>query len=119
MFGEIFKEFRLKQGYTLRAYCRKFGRDPAYISRMERGKIAPPNDFKTLEAFALSLDLKENTEDWDNFFTIASISGGKIPIEIMSDERVLRKLPVLLRTAQGQKLSDEKLKELIELIKTA
>jgi len=118
MFGELFKELRLKQGYTLRAYCRKFGQDPAYISRLERGKIAPPTKFDILEKLALSVDLKENSDEWDNFFTSAFVSGGKIPNEIMSDEEVLRKLPVLLRTVQGQKLTDEKLNELIEIIRT-
>lgn len=119
IFGEVFKKLRLKMGYTLRSYCRTFDEDPAFISRMERGKIAPPLDLAELEKLALSVGLTENTEEWDNFFTVAAVSRGKIPNEIMSDKEVLDKLPILLRTIQGQKLSEEKLKQLVEIIKRA
>ncbi len=119
MFGELFKELRLNKGYTLRSYCRIFDKDPAYISRLERGKLPPPTDPTELEKLALSVGLEENTDEWDNFITVAVVSRGKIPNEIMSDKEVLDKLPILLRTIQGQKLSEEKLRQLIEIIKTS
>ncbi len=119
LFGKLFKELRLNGGYTLRSYCRTFKKDPAYISRLERGKVPPPSDPDEIETLALSHSLKENTDEWDNFFTLATVSSGKIPDEIMSDEDILDKLPILLRTIQGQTLSEEKLKKLVELIKEA
>lgn len=117
LFGELFKELRQKQGYTLREYCRTFEKDPGNISRIERGLLAPPAKEKELESLARSVGLKEHTEEWDDFFRVASISAGKIPKDIMSDEDVLRRLPVFLRTITGEKIDKEKMMALIEVIK--
>ena len=48
---------------------------------------------------------------------MATISAGRIPHDIMSDEEVLPHLPILLRTITGKKLTEDKLEALIELIK--
>ena len=119
MFGEFFKNLRQARGLTLREYCRTFDKDPAYISRMERGKIAPPINHQELEKLALSLGLQEDSEEWTEFFTLAAISAGRIPQEIMSDEEVLQHLPLLLRTITGKKLDKSQLESLVEVIKTA
>ena len=118
LFGELFKELRQKKGYTLREYCRTFGKDPGYMSKMERGKMSPPIKEIELVSLAHSVGLKENTEAWNNFFSTALISAGRIPQEIMSDEEVLKYLPVLLRTIKGEKLTEDKLDVLIEVIKS-
>ncbi|MBD3290786.1 hypothetical protein GF337_18410 [candidate division KSB1 bacterium] len=65
----------------------------------------------------MSLGLKEDSDERDDFFTVANVSSGRIPQEIMSDEEVLPHLPVLLRTIHGQKLTEDKLRSLIEIIK--
>lgn len=119
MFGELFKELRISKGYTLREYCRLFDKDPAFISRLERGKAAPPIKDKDLEELALSVGLKENTEEWTNFFSVAIVNAGRIPKEIMDNEEVLRHLPVFLRTLTGEKLTEDKLNSLIEVIKSS
>ena len=117
MFGELFKELRKKRGYTLREYCRTFAKDPGNISKMERGIIPPPTNHDELRKLALSLGLKEDSDEWDNFFTVANVSSGRIPQEIMSDEEVLSHLPIILRTIHGQKLTEDKLRSLIDIIK--
>ena len=116
-FGALFKGLRLKKGYTLREYCRTYDYDPAYISRIERGKTAPPLDSKALRRFALSLGLKENTNEFSDFVTLASVCAGRIPEDVMSDEELLGALPVLLRTTKGQQLTEDRLDALIEEIK--
>lgn len=50
---------------------------------------------------------------------MAIICAGRIPDSIMKDEEVLSKLPILLRTLEGQKLDETQLKNLIEAIKTS
>lgn len=117
IFGELFKQLRQKKGYTLRSYCRTFIKDPGNISKMERGLLPPPTNNAELRSMALSLGLKESTEDWNNFFTVAAVSVGRIPNEILSDAEVLPHLPILLRTITGQKISEDKLKQLVEIIK--
>ena len=119
MFGELFKELRLKNGYTLREYCRNSNLDPAYISRLERGKITPPNNEEKLVELAFSLGLERESEACRNFITVALVSAGRIPNEIMSDEEALKRLPIFLRTLKGEKLSEEQLGSLLEIIKKA
>ncbi|MFC1544589.1 helix-turn-helix domain-containing protein [Gemmatimonadota bacterium] len=119
MFGELLKELRQKQGYTLREYCRKFDQDPAYISRLERGKIAPPVKDDLLEKLARSFNFEEGSDDWKNFIRLALVSAGRIPDEIMSDEEALKHLPAFLRTLNGEKLTEEQLDTLIQVIKRA
>ncbi|MBN2290660.1 MAG: helix-turn-helix transcriptional regulator [Candidatus Glassbacteria bacterium] len=119
MFGELFKELRLKKGFTLREYCRESNLDPAYISRLERGKIPPPNNEKKLAEFALSLGLARESEEWRNFISVALVSAGRIPDDILSDEEVLKHVPVFLRTLKGEKLTEEQLDSLLEIIKKA
>jgi transcriptional regulator with XRE-family HTH domain len=119
LFGRLFKELRQKKGYTLREYCRLFQKDPGNMSKMERGLLPPPTATEELTELALSLGLRKNAEEWSNFFTVAVVSAGKIPKEIMSDEEVIQHLPILLRTMTGQKIDENKLKALIEMIKSA
>ena len=119
MFGELFKELRLKNGYTLRSYCRTFDEDPPYISRLERGLTAPPYSQEHLKKMALSFGLKKGSDEWKDFLMNASVSGGKIPESIMSDEKVLSQLPLLLRTIDGRKISGKNITKLIELIKNS
>jgi transcriptional regulator with XRE-family HTH domain len=118
MFGEFFKKLRKKNGYTLREYCRTFKKDPGNISKMERGLMNPPKNDEELKDMAYSLRIKENSSEWEQFFILASVSAGRIPTKIMSDEDVLNQLPIFLRTVTGKKLSKEKLEALIELIKS-
>jgi transcriptional regulator with XRE-family HTH domain len=119
MFGELFKELRHKTGQTLREYCRTHNQDPAYISRLERGKIAPPAKEEALANLAFSLGLQEGSEKWREFMSVAIVSAGRIPHEIMSDEEALKHLPVFLRTLQGEKLTTDQLNALIEVIKSS
>ena len=119
MFGKHFRELRLKQGQTLREYCRIHGHDPGFISRMERGMTQPPTNELALQKLAFSLGLKEGSEEWKEFISIAMVSAGKIPLDIMSDEEALQHLPAFLRTLKGEKLSEDQLDALIEVIKSS
>lgn len=119
MFGVLFKELRLKNGFTLRSYCRNFDEDPPYISRLERGLTAPPTSMEHLKKMALSFDLQEGSDEWEDFLMNASVSAGKIPESIMSNEEVLSHLPLLLRTVDGRKIGAKKIAKLIKLIKNS
>ncbi len=110
IFGGFFRLLRLNKKYTLRSYCKKFDKDPVFISKMERGKVAPPSDLNEL---AVSVGLEENSQDWDHFFTFAEISREYFLFEKMSDKEVVAKLPLLIS------LDKKKLDSFIELIKKA
>jgi len=116
-FGQMFKELRLKNGFTLRGFCQMFGKDPGNISKLERGVIPPTQDRDQLESFAAIFKLQPDTEEYEQFFLLAAIDAGKIPQAILNDKEVLSRLPVLFRTMTGQKVDGSKLDALIELIK--
>lgn len=115
-FGDFFREKRVESGLTLRSFCARFGFDPAYISRIERGLLTPPEDKDKLEGLAKALGLKEGSTNWVNFFDMAYLSKGKVPQDILEDGKSAKYLPLLFRTARGERLSKKKIKELVVLI---
>lgn len=117
-FGHFFREMRLKTGLSLRQFCMKHGLDPGNISRIERGIASPPQSREKLEEYASYLGIDKDSDDWLNFFDYAAAATGRIPHDVMSDEELVKKLPVVFRTLRGQKLSAEKLRELAESVRT-
>jgi len=63
--------------------------------------------------------LKRESDGWYEFFDLATAEAGRSPEELMSDEEVVKKLPILFRTLRGQKVDDADLKELIRKIRGA
>ncbi|MBI5374415.1 MAG: helix-turn-helix transcriptional regulator [Candidatus Schekmanbacteria bacterium] len=116
-FGEFFKEQRIKKRITLRQFCIENGLDAGNISKLERNLLPPPHSKDKLTQYALALGIKKGSSQWYEFFDLAAAHRGKIPDEIMKDEELVGKLPVLFRTLRGEKVSDEKLNELIERIR--
>jgi len=49
----------------------------------------------------------------------AAAETGKIPEDIMAKGKIEDKLPILFRTLRGQKVSDDKLDELIKMLRDA
>ena len=117
-FGELLKDLRIRRGLTLREFCLKHGFDPGNMSKVERGMLPPPPHDK-LEQIAKILELKPSSPDWDLFFDTAAIERGSIPKDSLSDEELLKKVPVFLRTLKNKKLAPEKLDELIEKLRRA
>jgi len=116
LFGEFFKKKRIELDKTLRQFCLENGLDPGNISKIERGILPPPQTEK-LEHYAKCLKIKKGSDDWYEFFDLAHASAGRIPDEILSDEEVLSKLPLVFRTLRGQKLNREQLNKLAKEIK--
>ncbi len=117
VFGQFFKEMRLKTGLSLRQFCLDHGLDPGNISKLERGLASPPQSKEKLEEYARYLGIEKDSDDWYNFFDYAAASTGRIPPDVMSDEELVKRLPAVFRTLRGQKLPIEKLGDLAELIR--
>ncbi|MGR3319561.1 MAG: helix-turn-helix domain-containing protein [Candidatus Anammoxibacter sp.] len=115
-FGQFFKETRIKQGLTLRKFCSQYGLDAGNISRLERGKAKPPHHEK-LEQYAEFLQIEKDSNDWYEFFDSAAACSGEIPNDLLQDEKLVAKLPLVYRTLRRQKVSPEKLDDFIELIR--
>ncbi len=117
LFGERLKELRLERRITLRKFSQMVGIDPGNVSRIERGKINPPQELEKLEQIALILGLIEDTDEYDDFISLAHLSAGKLPQNAISDEQLVAKLPLFFRTLDGRKLTDEQLDAFIEKLK--
>ena len=116
-FGELVRSHRQKLGLGLREFCVESGIDPAYLSRIERGLMQPPQDPERLAELARQLGLRPDSSPWTELMDAAALCSGKLPEDIRDDERMLMKLPVLFRTIRGQRLTEAKLRELIEFLR--
>ena len=116
-FGELLREHRRRSGLTLRAFSAEAGLDPAYVSRIERGVIAPPKDEEKVGLLAATVGLREETTEWQEFKDAAALDSGRLPADLASDEKLLNKLPLLFRTARGERLTREELASLYEFLK--
>lgn len=118
IFGERLKDLRRRKGLSLRAFSIKCGRDPGNISRVERGLLSPPRSRQVLEQYADALGLKDEKERQE-FFDLAAVGAGRLPNDIVDDQELLGKLPLFLRTLEGQPLDDAKLDALVKLLREA
>lgn len=118
-FAEFFKKKRTVLGLTLRQFCQKNGFDPGNISKLERGIFAAPQTEEKLGEYAKALRLKKGTDEWIRFFDLAAISNHHLGMMKLRNEKIIEKLPVLFRTLDNKELTEEKLDQIIELIKEA
>lgn len=116
-FGNFVKALRIARGLTLRAFCQQNGIDPGNWSKLERGLAPPPQHPDKLSAFALALALERGSEQWQEFFDRAAAANGIIPEDLLTDEEVVARLPVLFRTLRGSPVAPDNLDELINLIR--
>ena len=116
-FGPYLKNIRSQKRVTLRDFCKKADADPGNISRIERGVWPPPQDQDILERYAKALAIKEATDEWYRFFDYAAADRGILPQDIMSDQEVVKMLPVFFRTMRGQKPTEKEMRELVENVR--
>lgn len=114
-FGEYIKELRITKEITLREFCKKAQQDPSNWSKIERGISAPPKSKLVLEQIIAALEIPYNTEEYYTTFDLAAISF--IPKELLSNEELLEKLPVLFRTNRGMTPTKSDLEKLATKIK--
>jgi len=117
MYGEFVKERRIDKGISLREFCKTLGVDASNWSKVERGLLSPPQDEEKLRRIAELLDIEFGSEAWVEMKDLASVDAGIIPEDILSDERVLRTLPIFFRTLRSDKPTSEELDELISMIR--
>jgi transcriptional regulator with XRE-family HTH domain len=118
-FGELFKSLRVQSGQTLRRFCQSHGFDPGNVSKLERGLLPPPQSPDKLGEYALALGLSAESRELAEFVDLGLACSGQIPADVMRDEELVARLPALLRTVSGKKLSSKQLDEFIETIRRA
>jgi len=113
-FGEFFKRKRIGLRKTLREFCREHELDPGNISKLERGRVQPPQSKEILLKYARYLLL--DGDEWQMFQDLAAIGANRIP-EDLTESEIVKRLPVFLRAARDGEISEESLRELVDLIK--
>lgn len=116
-FGELLKDLRMRQNFSLRDICKMVNYDPSNWSKIERGLISPPNDERTLSQWAGALGIKEGSTEHYDFIDLANIAQGIIPDYIMQEKDLVRALPAFFRTARNEKPTKKEIDDLINLIK--
>ncbi len=117
-FGEYFRALRARLNVPLRQFCLENGYDPGNISKLERGVLPPPASPEKLQDYARALRVKEGSEEWITFMDLAAVARREIPEDIMADEELVRRLPLVFRTLRGQKV-EENLDALVNKIRKA
>ncbi len=117
-FGKFLKNRRRMLGKTLRQWCSENGFEPGNMSKIERGILPPPHSKEKLSKYAKALEISEGSDEWLDFFDLAAVERGRLP-ESLTDDKIAGKLPLFFRTLRNKRIDEDKLDELIELIKKA
>ncbi|PHS00446.1 MAG: hypothetical protein COA78_23970 [Blastopirellula sp.] len=117
-FGELLKQYRLEAELSLREFCQIHGFDAGNHSKLERGRFAPPENEDRVTLYAEALGIAPGSDKWMTLFDAAAAERGRIPSDIMANEDIVDKLPVLFRTIRSEQQSGNiDLDDLIERIK--
>ncbi len=118
VFGKYFAHLRrTRLGLSLRRFAEENGYDPGNLSKLERGKLPPPQRRDKLQGYAIALGLDEGTDEWIEFFDRAAAARGDIPPDLLEDDDVVERLPILFRTLRADPPSDEDLAKVIEIVR--
>lgn len=118
-FGESLRERRKELRLGLREFAQRAGMDPGNLSKIERGRLGAPQSEEILDRICEALEWRRGSEEACTLKDRAAIENGQIPAEILGDEVVMEKVPLLLRTLQNKQLEPEQLERLIEMIREA
>ena len=118
-FGESVRERRKELRLGLREFAQRSGMDPGNLSKIERGRLAAPQSEEILNRICGALEWVPGSKEADSLKDHAAAENGQIPEEVLADEIVMAKMPLLLRTVQNKQLEPEQLDRLIELIRDA
>jgi transcriptional regulator with XRE-family HTH domain len=95
-FGSFVRKRRTALGKSLRQFCRENSLDFGKMSRMERGLSPPPKTDDGLRLLGKSLQIGQDSDDWQRFSTLATVASGRIPNKILIDDSKARRLPAVL-----------------------
>lgn len=116
-FAEYLKQLRNELGLTLREFGTSKGYDAAYISRLENGILKAPSEPEKLKALAKAYELEPETTQWVEFHDLAAVNRSEIPEDLKDNPQVINFLPAFYRTIRNDKLNNEEVDKLLELIK--
>lgn len=116
-FGAMVRDRRGELRLTLRAFAEQAAIDPGNLSKIERGREKPPQEEAVLDRICAALELEGSAAR--ELKDIALVENGRIPTDMLENEELMARMPVLLRTVNNQPLTDEQLAALVKAIQDA
>jgi len=116
-FAQFLREKRIEERITLREFCKKTEQDPSNYSKLERGKLRPPQKEEVLKNYAKALNIEYKSNEWFILTDLAATGNHILPADIASDEEILEMLPAFFRTVRGRKPTSKDIDQLIDLLK--
>ena len=116
-FGNMLRERRKVLRLGLREFALRAEVDAGNLSKIERGKLNPPQTRDVLDRICFALEHDPSSQEAEILRDKAAAENGRLPEEIIADDEILSRMPVLLRTVHNKQLSAEQLDRLIEMIK--
>ena len=87
------------------------------MSRLERGLLSPPQGRDRLEEYAKYLGFQKRSDGWYTFLDMAAASQGRIPLELMENEKIVAKLPWIFRALRSKRLTNKQLDDLAKKVR--
>lgn len=116
-FGELLRSRRSELRLGLRDFALRAEMDPGNLSKLERGRLNPPQDRRTLDRLSMALEWELGSEEAEQLRDTAALENGRIPEDLLEEPEVMAKMPVLLRTVHNRQLDPEEVERLIEIIR--
>ena len=117
-FGGLLKKIRIEEAKVgLRAFAELIDWQPSNLSNLERGRLTPPADGRTITSLCNALGLSENDPRRERLFDLAAKERKAVPQDVADAIKEQPGIPVLVRAVANKRLDDDKLKELAEYIK--
>lgn len=117
-FGGYLRELRLRSGIGLRKFAETVGMQASNLSSIEHGRVSPPQSAEALERIAEGLGLERGSEEW---VRLQELAVAHKPEALAPDlEHFAARtpgVPVLLRTIEDSRLTEEDLRELARHIR--
>jgi len=117
-FGQMLKKLRLEDAKIgLRIFAGLINMKPSNLSNIERDRIPPPANRKTIDSICAALGLPKTDPHREELFDLAAKAKNRIPADVADEVKKQPGIPVLVRTVANKQLSERKLRELAEYIK--
>lgn len=112
-FGEFVREKRLALGLSMRSFAREVGMQPSNYCNIENGVLPPPSE-DGVKKIAAVLRFEHASSDYVKLLDLAAEARREVPADIATMVRENELIPALLRTVESERVSDERLRGIIE-----
>ena len=117
-FGGLLKKIRVEEAdIGLRAFADMINMKPSNLSNIERDRVPPPANRKTIVEICDSLGLAKNDPRREKLFDLAAEAKNRIPADVADVVKNQAGVPVLVRTVANKQLTEDQLRELTEYVK--